>query len=260
MLNFLDGPRPLYLHTLTLPATLRLLVLAPHPDDFDAISVTLRRFQDRGCRIYLAVLTSGASGVEDSFVSPPTWQRKTEVRQAEQRASCRFFGLPEERLRFLLLAEDEDGHLRDTPENQDVIQQVITSLQPDLVFLPHGNDPNPDHQRTFTLMRRIARQMEQPPVALLNRDPKTIQMRTDLVTLFGESEARWKAQMLRLHQSQQERNLRTRGLGFDERILAVDRQSAAEHVGAGLLRQPPGLDRNKAGSYFAETFEIERFT
>ncbi len=258
MLDFLDGQRPLYLHAFTLPTTLRLLVLAPHPDDFDAIGVTLRRFQGYGCRIYLVVLTSGASGVEDSFVTPPTWERKTGVRQAEQRASCRFFGLPENRLRFLLLAEDEDGHLRDTPENQDELQQVLISLQPDLVFLPHGNDSNPDHQRTCTLLRRIARQMEQPPVALLNRDPKTIQMRTDLVTLFGESEARWKAQMLRYHQSQQERNLRTRGLGFDERILAVDRQSAAELSAAGRLWQPVEPEGNTTGLYFAETFEIER--
>ncbi|MBP1768990.1 MAG: hypothetical protein H6P98_3105, partial [Candidatus Aminicenantes bacterium] len=69
-----------------------MAVLAPHPDDFDAAGVTLRLFQRNGNRVSLAVLTSGASGVEDGFCSPPARAEKARIRENEQRASCRFFG------------------------------------------------------------------------------------------------------------------------------------------------------------------------
>ena len=45
----------------------RVLVLAPHPDDFDAIGVTLQYLHKQGNPIYLAVLSGSASGVLDSF-------------------------------------------------------------------------------------------------------------------------------------------------------------------------------------------------
>jgi hypothetical protein len=67
-------------------------------------------------------------------------------------------------------------------------------------------------------------------------------MRTDLYMPFDAAAASWKADMLRLHRSQHERNLNTRGQGFDERVLAVNRQA--------------GLDLNAA---YAEVFELERF-
>jgi hypothetical protein len=59
---------------------------------------------------------------------------------------------------------------------------------------------------------------------------------------FGAPEAAWKGELLRFHQSQHLRNLRTRGHGFDERILA-DNRSAAQALGL-----PDAC---------AETFEVE---
>ena len=44
-------------------------------------------------------------------------------------------------------------------------------------------------------------------------------MRYDFYTAFGPEEAEWKATLLRFHSSQHQRNLNTRGKGFDERIL-----------------------------------------
>jgi hypothetical protein len=69
-----------------------------------------------------------------------------------------------------------------------------------------------------------------PPLALLVRDPKNLGMRTDLITPYNSVQAAWKAELLRCHRSQHERNLRTRGIGFDERILAPER-SAGEPFG-----------------------------
>jgi len=224
------------LEELPWPPQMRILVLAPHPDDFDSIAVTLRSFRERGDEIRLAVLSSSSSGVEDRFCRPPTAAAKAEIRELEQRASCRLFGLPDEFLVFLHLTEDEAGNPNDDEKNYLVVRAHVREARPDLVFLPHRNDPNPGHRLAFEMLRRI-RESDFRFLAALNRDPKTLAMRSDLYTFFGEEDARWKAELLRCHQSQHRRNLNTRGYGFDERILRVNRQSAAELPGKGAYAE-----------------------
>jgi LmbE family N-acetylglucosaminyl deacetylase len=210
---------------------MRVLVLAPHPDDFDEIGVTLRFFRDNGNQIFVAVVSSGAGGVEDSFCTPPTIEKKTEVRELEQRRSCRFFGLQDTHLNFLRLAEDQNGHIRGDTEALEKIRRCIHTIRPAMVFLPHGNDTNACHRLTSSLFTRVASEAGFPVAAFFNRDPKTISMRYDFYTAFGPDGAEWKATLLRFHTSQQQRNLNTRGLGFDERILGVNRQIAQECPG-----------------------------
>jgi len=236
------GPRPLRLQHLQIPPTLRVAVLAPHPDDFDAIAVTLRHFRDNGNRIAVAVATGGASGVEDVFPGAVDDAAKIRLREAEQRASCRLFGLPEERLHFLRLVEGADGHPLDTADNFACVRAWLVAQQPDLVFLPHGNDTNDGHRRLYAFFRQSAEVEKLTLVACLNRDPKTIAMRDDLVTAFGAEEAAWKGALLRCHQTQHQRNLHTRGHGFDDRILNVNRQFA-KALGCG--------------AEYAETFELD---
>jgi len=242
--DILSGPRPVPLSACDIPRDMRLLVLSPHPDDFDEIGVTLRLFRDNGNPIHVAVLSSGASGVENSFCSPPTAETKTAVREQEQRSSCRFFGLREAHLDFLRLSEDQDGHILKDHENFEKIRHCVSAIRPSIVLLPHGNDTNADHRRTYTMFRRVASEAEGSLTAFLNRDPKTIRMRYDLYTAFGPAEAEWKATLLRFHTSQQQRNINTRGIGFDERILEVNRR---------IARECPGE------SEFAEAFECVFF-
>ncbi len=73
-------------------------------------------------------------------------------------------------------------------------------------------------------------------------DPRTIATHTDFYMPFGPQEAAWKAELLRCHDSQQQRNLRSRGHGFDARILDANR-AAARDLGRGCE--------------YAETFECE---
>jgi LmbE family N-acetylglucosaminyl deacetylase len=239
---FLDKTRPLFLRTLPLAPTLRVVVLAPHPDDFDAIGITMRILHDNGNPIDVAVLTSGASGVEDDFAPQLTIQGKAVLREQEQAESCQFFGLPPERLTFLRLAEDAEGHLEVSGQNLARLRAYWDTHLPDLVFLPHGNDTNAGHQRTYRLFRRLIEAEPHNVMALLNRDPKTIEMRQDVYTVFGETEALWKGALLRFHQTQHERNLRRRQHGFDERILRVNRQATRELGGK---------------AEYAEVFELE---
>tara|TARA_R110001599_G_scaffold64023_4_gene179564 strand:- start:250078 stop:250860 length:783 start_codon:yes stop_codon:yes gene_type:complete len=230
------------LEKLHLTTPLNILVLAPHPDDFDAIAVTLRFFQQRGDTIHLAVLTNGASGVEDGFAGAHTDEEKTFLREAEQIASCRFFGLAPEHLRFLRLPLDDNGNPFLDDANRQRIRVCLQQSHADLVFMPHGNDSNITHQRTYALFRSVALEDKLSLWAVLNQDAKTQVMRTDLYTPFDEVSAQWKAQLLRLHASQHQRNLNMRGHGFDERVLAINRQA--------------GAARDVA---YAEVFELERF-
>ncbi len=235
---------PVFLHAIQVPKELVTLVLAPHPDDFDEIGITMRSFRENGNPIYVAVVSSGASGVEDGFCSPPTREAKGETREREQRRSCDFFGLPGSHLKFLRLEEDEAGHIIDNDTNVERVRDHFLPIRPDIVFLPHGNDTNIDHQRTYAIFRRIASGAGYPITAFLNRDPKTISMRHDVYTVFGEKDAEWKGQLLRFHESQQQRNLNTRNLGLDERVLKVNRKTAQENLQKDM---------------YAEVFELEFF-
>jgi LmbE family N-acetylglucosaminyl deacetylase len=221
-----------------------VLVLAPHPDDFDAIGVTMRYFRENGNPLHVAVATSGWSGVEDSYCSPPTPQVKAALREGEQRASCQLFGLPETHLAFLRLHEDETGQPAENEANLERIRQVVLNNRPALVFLPHGSDTNLGHQRVYAMLRQVAAAAGYPLAAFLNRDPKTIHMRGDVYLGFDEAAAAWKGELLRCHRSQHQRNLNRRGYGFDERILGVNRESAKLCA---------------VGAPYAEVFEVELF-
>jgi LmbE family N-acetylglucosaminyl deacetylase len=225
---FFSGQRPLVLSRLEISASLRIAVAAPHPDDFDAIAITMRWFQKNGNEIALAVLTSGTSGVENGFAGAGTPEAKRKVREAEQRASCELFGLDPARLEFLRLSEDFEAHPLPTGDNIAMVRAFLARFHPDIIFLPHGNDTNVAHQRTHEFVTGIVEKERLSVFLCLNEDPKSLGIRRDLTVGFDESEAEWKACLLRLHASQHERNLRTRGRGFDERILSMNRRAAVE--------------------------------
>jgi len=208
-------PRPIT--DIVWPARQRILVLAPHPDDFDAVGVTMRFFHQRGDTLRVAILSGSASGVLDSFCAPAD---KAAVREQEQRNSLRFFGLPDDALTFLRLPEDANG---DPIEDAGAIQRELDALQPDLVVLPHYHDTNVGHRRAYAMFRFCS-----GLPALLFRDPKTTEFRCDIFTPFDETAAQWKRKLLLHHRSQEHRNRQQRRRGFDDRILDVNRQLAAE--------------------------------
>lgn len=213
---------PTVLTDLAAQPRMTVLVLAPHPDDFDAIGVSLRQLQRGGHTLHLAVLTDGAHGVDDGFAGASTAGEKAALRQAEQRASCRFFGLPDSCCHFLGLWSDPALEAADFAR----LREHVLGLQPQWVFMPHGNDSNATHRRCFDSFRARAAAERLTLQACLNRDAKTLGMRSDVVMPFDAETADWKAQLLRHHRSQQQRNLRTRGCGFDQRVLQLNRDSA----------------------------------
>ena len=223
----LGGERPQSLRSVSLPRGLRVLVLAPHPDDFDAIGIALKYLAKGGHDISLGMVFTG-SGVEACYATGMPLSEKAALRTQEQRNSLRFFGLPGQCFTVLHLAMDEEDQPLKNPENCEALASFLEERQADLVFMPHGNDSNAGHRAMFALFGEAARRLSPPPLALLNRDPKTLGMRMDFYMPFGPEEAEWKAALLRCHDSQQQRNLNTRGHGFDARILECNRCIARE--------------------------------
>ena len=97
---------PQSINDIDIDSSAKVLVLAPHPDDFDAIGVTLKILHDNGNVIDLAVVTT-SSGVEDSYPNCATAVYKARIREQEQRRSCEFFGLDDYRVTFLDLNNDD---------------------------------------------------------------------------------------------------------------------------------------------------------
>lgn len=235
---------PLPLQSLAISKEHRLLVLAPHPDDFDAIGATMLFFKKNGNPLHVVVATSGERGVEDTFCSPPSLEEKIKIREQEQRDSCHFFGLPETCLTFLRLEEYKTGRLLNNETNIDRVRRCFLNQNPAMVFLPHWNDTNLTHQHVYSMLHQVVLEASHPLAIFLNRDPKTIQMRCDFFIDYDEASASWKGKLLRFHRSQHQRNLNQRGHGMDERILKIDRHSAK----VCSLNAP-----------YAEIFEVELF-
>ena len=83
-------------------------------------------------------------------------------------------------------------------------------------------------------------------------DPKTIRIQHHLVVPFDAGAARWKAGLLREHKSQHERNLESRGIGFDERILRTNREIQRQ-------LQEKVIEPWRDECIYAEAFQIELF-
>ncbi len=233
--------KPCAIPGLSLPDTLRILILAPHPDDFDAIGVTMKFLSRNGNSIAVGVVRTG-SGVEDSYRPNLTLAGKADLREQEQRRSLQFFGLPEDSLTFLCLVNDSEDQPVDNSENCTLVEKFVIEKSPDIVFLPHGNDTNSGHRVMYSLLKQVVQRSGCSFAMFLNRDAKTIKIRTDLYMPFDQEDAEWKAQLLRFHDSQHQRNLRTRNHGFDDRVLNVNRGIAR---GLSLVQK------------YAEAFEIE---
>ena len=236
--------RPVSLRNCSISPELKILVLAPHPDDFDAIAVTLKYFQENGNQILLLVLTGASSGVDDVFLEHPRKENKEKIREEEQKDALKYFGLPLSNGKFLYLREDANGDLVFDDGNRSEIRKYFAEFRPDVMFLPYGEDTNPSHRRTYNLSRDIAEKSMEPILAFYNQDPKTTRIRLDTYLEFDEKKAAWKRKMLRFHRSQQERNMRTRGIGFDDRILSVN-EKISEQI--------------NIRSKYAEGFQVELF-
>jgi LmbE family N-acetylglucosaminyl deacetylase len=245
----------------------QVVELGPHPDDPDAVAVTLRLFATNGCRVSYVITCLSPQGVTDSYALQAARKSgveignnldafKRELRRQEQITSARLAGFAGDFLQFHNLEEDEKGRLVDSPANARVYAELLASLDPDIVLMPYGEDTNSDHVLNWRFFYQgawqLARKRGKPILGLYNRDPKTVRINEQLAVPFGREMAEWKSRLLRTHSSQHERNLEQRGYGFDERILEVNREawkSVKNRVASGWPEN----------YLYAETFQVECF-
>ena len=241
------------------PTDATVLVLAPHPDDPESVSITCRVLMRLGCDFWVTIVTLSPSGVEDKYAQPyhnntpiPLKDIKIEIRKREQALATERFGLPPDRLAFLGIDEDEG---LDALSVSAKIKDHLLAIAPDIVIIPIGKDLNRTHARVYRVFREHARDLtlkkEKPVVALYNEDPKTVEIRSDLFVLFGEESAEWKRALLRMHDSQQQRNMNSSSMGFDERILGMN------HLSYKRLQEM--LPYTQSSARYSEVFEIEIF-
>jgi len=251
--------KDVFINKVRLPLFGRVLVLGPHPDDPETVAITCRLLKQSGCDIWYAIASLSPSGVEDDYArrkpnmdSISLKEKKSNIRRKEQTQAAERFGLTPDRLAFLGIEEDKEF---DSPKNLARIKDHLESVEPDIVMMPIGNDPNQTHSWVYQTFRKCAENLTlktgKPIVALYNEDPKTIEIRKDLFVLFGEGGADWKGGLLKIHESQQARNIHRRGVGFDERILHMNHLSWKH-----LVETSPCLG---SSAKYAEVFEIELF-
>jgi hypothetical protein len=116
----------------------------------------------------------------------------------------------------------EENKDLNSPEDLTRMKDYLESMVPDIVIMPIGKDSNQTHAWVYQAFQKCAKDLTlktgKPIIALYNEDPKTIEIRKDLFVLFGEEGANWKRALLRAHDTQQQRNIHRRGMGFDEVI------------------------------------------
>ena len=128
---------------------MRILVIAPHPDD-EAIGCggTICLHAARGDRVVAAFLTSGELGLQRL---PPDEARR--VREQEARAAADVLGIAA--VEFLRLPDWGVGDAVETATRE--LSAIVERERPDLVYLPHANDAHPDHQVVARILGRAMR-------------------------------------------------------------------------------------------------------
>jgi len=205
-----------------IPSGMNVLVLAPHPDDYDAIAITMKLLQQCDNRIFVRVLGTGWNRVEDEICDPATPEAKAALQRQEFHESCRRFELNEDDVAFLDMKEDSSGYIRKHPFNIELLKKAITEIKPQLIFMPHWNDTSNDRRLAATLAWDALDELGLSTPLLHFYTPKTRTMYRHFYTVFSRSEADWKAGQLQCHRSIQQHYMAHYGIGFVDKIIQLN--------------------------------------
>lgn len=117
----------------------KVLVIAPHPDDeVLGCGGTIARHTNQGDEVYVLVVTRGAP---DIYSFEAVEQGREELRAAHSLlkvSSVHFLDFPAPKVDTIPIYKLADA-----------IGEVIRSLCPSIVYLPHGGDIHADHQAVY---------------------------------------------------------------------------------------------------------------
>lgn len=132
----------------------RVLVISPHPDD-DAIGCggTLRHHVMRGDEVRVVVLTSGEKG---GHGRPP--DETARLREQEAQTAADLLGIA-----AIEFWHQADGAVHATPEVTGRLHDLLTTIAPDIVYLPHEREQHPDHRGAVEILRAALAESGQRP-------------------------------------------------------------------------------------------------
>ena len=126
---------------------MRVMVIAPHPDD-DAIGPggSIIQHARRGDAVHIVYVTSGEHGSQ--VIEPSELAR---IREGEGAACARLLGA--QQTTFL---RQPDGNVTYSIELVNEFVRLIRSNQPDVLYLPHPADGHKDHQAATAVVVEAA--------------------------------------------------------------------------------------------------------
>jgi LmbE family N-acetylglucosaminyl deacetylase len=121
---------------------MNILVIAPHPDD-DIIGCggSIAKHVSKGSSVSVIFMTSGETGSGNSDPATLKSLREKEASEATKIlgvTSTFFLGLP-------------NGDLVVNKQTIEKVVDIIKSVKPDIVYLPHKKDNHRDHKASFEI-------------------------------------------------------------------------------------------------------------
>ena len=120
----------------------RVLALAPHPDDLEiGCGGTLATHAERGDEVHIFVATFGDIG------------GAAEIRKLEQEASAKILGV--KKIHWGGFADTQLP--QQAQELMTKLEAVVQAVEPDTVYVNHGEDTHQDHRTLAQVARSVTR-------------------------------------------------------------------------------------------------------
>lgn len=133
----------------------KVLIVAPHPDDeVLGCSGLIQRLLSEGKQVDVVILSGG--GKSHAGCCQIDESTLIESRRNLSRKAAKIFSLPLENLHFL---DYPDGSITiDCPET-DRLKELIDTLQPDAIFVPHKGEGWSDHLEAGRIVQKLVGEM-----------------------------------------------------------------------------------------------------
>lgn len=141
--------------TLEPPASGKILVIAPHPDDeLIGLGGTLRLHVLNKDTVKVVYIADGSMGFPRNY--RPTHREKQEMadkRELEAREGMEAVGVSD-----LIFLEYKDGKFFVNDNVLKYMIQLLNNMKPDIIYIPYFFDSNRDHQQTLNMMMQTLEQ------------------------------------------------------------------------------------------------------
>lgn len=169
----------------------KVLVLAPHMDDeIIGCGGILIKYAKEGIPVSVVYTTKGNKDV----LSKKSPDELHKIRVNESEKSAKILGI-----KNLFYLKNDDGSDENWQDNPTELTNILTRIQPDLIFLPYYADSHMDHVKTNVLLYRCM--LERPCSTIAGYEVwSPILWPTDIINISKEMNDKIKA--IREHKSQ----------------------------------------------------------